>query len=434
MRRRTNGSSTSSACTAAHWPPSRSRGRSVRWKDLPSRRLAVFAIVTSVTGLLLALGRYGLVYEWFTVLPLVGKFRAPARHIMLVHLGLAVLVAILFEDLRRLSHPIGCLRRQSWLWMPLLISVGVAAFAWWRPQIWTTFPDQPLYAGGMVIGVMLLAFVTTPRQAMRSGFAFRVDVAALFWRSTWASGAIRMFSREGCTPSTSSPSLPDPPTLSRDPPCTRRPAIGTERSGSSRSQSAASVCRIAPARRLHASQTANCVFLARSGRRRRQAGRASPIRCRVCDSCPNGKWSTTRASLPASTFGRLRSSRRIRMRRQGSSDRRAGHRRTRTPARRCLDTQPGTARDDRSIRSGMAGDRPFRRAKLQTLPVYGDYLGVVVEPGDYRCRSPSSRRACELASTHRSWGWSSSHSSVVTCHRGSDESTRTRFYNALPVH
>ena len=45
----------------------------VRWKDLPFRRLAVFAIVTSVTGLLLALGRYGLVYEWVTVLPLVGS-------------------------------------------------------------------------------------------------------------------------------------------------------------------------------------------------------------------------------------------------------------------------------------------------------------------------------------------------------------------------
>jgi hypothetical protein len=134
----------------------------VRWKDLPFRRLAVFAIATSVTGLLLALGRYGLGYEWVTALPLVGKFRAPARHVVLLHFGLAVLVAILFEDLRRLCLTRSkVLRRQTWLWVPVLISVCAAAVAWLRPQVWETFPDQPLYAGGMLFGVMLLAFVTT---------------------------------------------------------------------------------------------------------------------------------------------------------------------------------------------------------------------------------------------------------------------------------
>ena len=133
----------------------------VRRKQLPFRRLAVFAAATSIAGLLLALGRYGILYEWFTMVPLVGKFRAPTRHIMLVHFGFAVLVAILFEDIRRLCVTRSTVPRpQAWLWVPALISACAAAAAWWLPQVWRTFPDQPLYAGGMLIGGIFVAAVT----------------------------------------------------------------------------------------------------------------------------------------------------------------------------------------------------------------------------------------------------------------------------------
>jgi hypothetical protein len=133
----------------------------MRRSKLPFPRLAAFAAATSILGLLLALGRYGLLYEWLALLPVIGKFRAPARHIMLVHFGFAVLVAILFEDVQRLcavkAKPV---RQQAWLWLPLLICGAAGAAAWWLPQAWTTYPRPPFFVPGMAIGGAVFALST----------------------------------------------------------------------------------------------------------------------------------------------------------------------------------------------------------------------------------------------------------------------------------
>ena len=133
----------------------------VRNRRLPFRHLAVFSAVTCAIGLILALGRYGGVYEWFTFVPLVGKFRAPTRHIVLLHFGLAVLAAILFEDLQRLRVTRGTTSRErKWIWLPAMLSAAMAGVAMLRPQIWSTFPDQQLYPAGMVFGLVLIAIIT----------------------------------------------------------------------------------------------------------------------------------------------------------------------------------------------------------------------------------------------------------------------------------
>jgi hypothetical protein len=130
----------------------------LRRRALPFGRLAVFAAATCVVGLVMALGRYGFVYQWAALLPLVGKFRAPTRHLVLVHLGFSILVAILFEDLRRLCAARStALRHLRWLWCPVLVSAAIVAVSVWRPQVWQTFPDQPLLGSGMLVGVLSLA-------------------------------------------------------------------------------------------------------------------------------------------------------------------------------------------------------------------------------------------------------------------------------------
>jgi hypothetical protein len=134
----------------------------IRRGRLPFGRLAVFAGAACLLGLVLALGRYGGLYQWVTLVPLVGKFRAPSRHLVLLHLGLSFLVAILFEDLRRLvvtrpasPQPLG------WLSLPVLVSGCAAAVGTLYPQLWQTFPHQPVFGTGMLIGVLCVALAGT---------------------------------------------------------------------------------------------------------------------------------------------------------------------------------------------------------------------------------------------------------------------------------
>ena len=93
-------------------------------------------IATSSAGavlLVVALGKYGGVYEWITRVPLVGVLRGPSRYVILVHLAMTILAAIALTDL------VGLLKRRErvpWraLWpFAALASVSVAttvAAAW----------------------------------------------------------------------------------------------------------------------------------------------------------------------------------------------------------------------------------------------------------------------------------------------------------------
>jgi hypothetical protein len=72
----------------------------IRWKALRGKRLlAAAALCCAGLALWLALGRAGLLYSLQTHLPVIGKFRLPARYLVLVHLALAAAVAVAFADL-----------------------------------------------------------------------------------------------------------------------------------------------------------------------------------------------------------------------------------------------------------------------------------------------------------------------------------------------
>lgn len=134
----------------------------VRRRELPFPHAARFAGVLCVTGLILALGRYGFVYEQLAALPVVGSFRAPTRHLLLVQLGLAVLAAITFEDLIRVAGRTEHAPRPSrWLKTPLMLAAAttVAGLAWW---IWISpVPKSPAYPAALLTGAALMAVGTT---------------------------------------------------------------------------------------------------------------------------------------------------------------------------------------------------------------------------------------------------------------------------------
>ncbi len=76
----------------------------IRWRALRRRPLAGALLGLAVVAVLLALGRHAGVYALLVNLPGLSAFRAPARYVVLVHMALAGLAAIAFDDIVRLSQ------------------------------------------------------------------------------------------------------------------------------------------------------------------------------------------------------------------------------------------------------------------------------------------------------------------------------------------
>jgi hypothetical protein len=152
----------------------------VRWKQLWSRSLAAFAGVLSIVGLLLTLGRYGLLYEVLTYLPIIGSFRAPARHVVMLHIGLAVLLAIAFDDLLRLTRP---QRRPALLAVAVPVSAAVlltclALAGVFGALAGPTAPAQTLLLGALPMAIAGL-LVTQAAAAKRVALTLIPIVAAI---------------------------------------------------------------------------------------------------------------------------------------------------------------------------------------------------------------------------------------------------------------
>jgi len=141
-----------------------------RWTGLRSRSLATFAVCLSFVGLLLALGRFGLLYGALTYLPVIGGFRAPARYVLFLHVGLAILLALTFDDLLRSRRQAG--RLVGVVAIPVLLGVALTACAWlgvFAPAIADVAPPGPLLLGAALMvaaGVLVLLAAVGNRTAL----------------------------------------------------------------------------------------------------------------------------------------------------------------------------------------------------------------------------------------------------------------------------
>jgi hypothetical protein len=97
----------------------------LRWSELRHKRLAAAFLGLAALGLLLSLGWYGGLYPLLAQLPGVSGFRAPTRHILLVHFAFAGMAAVALEDLIALSRQPPP-RAPIKIW-PLAIPVAIGA-------------------------------------------------------------------------------------------------------------------------------------------------------------------------------------------------------------------------------------------------------------------------------------------------------------------
>jgi hypothetical protein len=93
-----------------------------------TRPLAIWAATLALFALVLALGRGTPLFALYSRLPGVGSFRMPVRHIVIVHFCTSILAAIAYADLATLrTRP--SVRLLGLLLLPALASFSIAAFS-----------------------------------------------------------------------------------------------------------------------------------------------------------------------------------------------------------------------------------------------------------------------------------------------------------------
>jgi hypothetical protein len=76
----------------------------LRGRDMAHRPIVAWALMLCGVSLVLALGRYGGLYYLLASLPVFQSFRAPARFILLLHFGISIVGAAVFDDLAALAR------------------------------------------------------------------------------------------------------------------------------------------------------------------------------------------------------------------------------------------------------------------------------------------------------------------------------------------
>jgi hypothetical protein len=153
----------------------------VRYRRLGPKRM--WAFVLAALGIVLALGKYGGLYSLLSYLPLLNKFRGPARHIAVVHLAFGVLAAWAFADLARVrlsriksnssQRALGAVAIAvivAWL-IPLVVMVLSAKEGPWTPWISAIPFSMPtrMFVGPVLAtmaGVLIFAAVRGHRYAL----------------------------------------------------------------------------------------------------------------------------------------------------------------------------------------------------------------------------------------------------------------------------
>ena len=153
----------------------------LRRRTLPFQPITRFAWATCAIGTILALGKYGYVYSGMAMLPLFRAFRAPTRHLVLVHLGLALLAAVMIEDLWRSSRDRTASQSNRWrIATPLGLSAVTAAvaLAWWLGGHVSSTPTN--YPASVVIGTGLMAVATVLVRDAARGVTAALLVIPMF--------------------------------------------------------------------------------------------------------------------------------------------------------------------------------------------------------------------------------------------------------------
>ena len=153
----------------------------VRLRSLdPSRRwLALWAFGLTVLGILLALGRYGPFHAVVDAIPIVNKFRIPARYIVLEHFGTAILAGLALDDLLGLTRD-KAVPKWVELWplaVPPVLVVLTSAAVWYQARshsdsvlaAWTA-TDLKI-ASGLALALTAAALVALAGRGSRLALA-----------------------------------------------------------------------------------------------------------------------------------------------------------------------------------------------------------------------------------------------------------------------
>jgi hypothetical protein len=205
-------------CTVAFMWALLRRGR------LPFPRIGRFAATLCVVGTILALGRYGFVYSIMSSLPFLSPFRAPARHILLLHVGLALFAALMIEDLVRMGRDRAMFRPfRVRIGIPLALSgaTAVMALLWWLLGDRSSIPS--LYPYSVLVGTGFMAVTTMLVRDAARGVGSALLVIPLFlaldlgfWGYSYAWGSPPLSISE-IAALASEPPAPRPPRSVHDP-------------------------------------------------------------------------------------------------------------------------------------------------------------------------------------------------------------------------
>jgi hypothetical protein len=193
-----------------------------RLRALPGRALATAFLALAALGLLLALGRYGGLYPLLARLPIVSSFRGSARHVLIVHVALAGLVALTLEDLLQRSP--GAPRTRIWpVLIPAALSIATtsAALLWSAGAAARGVPVGPAWRaiGGLVFAVLTAWLLVRGARGAAHSVALLVLVAGLdlaCWGLPYAytdrlAPIVRILPRPGLPPRAQPGDLVHPP-------------------------------------------------------------------------------------------------------------------------------------------------------------------------------------------------------------------------------
>ncbi len=152
----------------------------------PAHRILITTGVSLVAiSLTFAMGGYVGLNDYLSPLPVIGQFRAPSRYLLLTHLGLSMLAAVCFEELQSATTRRAPVSPVNWfVWLPVVLSLMTAAVV--PLGVAASIVERSLSVptlAGAVVGVLLMGITTLlvseAARGMRSALSLLLMVIAL---------------------------------------------------------------------------------------------------------------------------------------------------------------------------------------------------------------------------------------------------------------